>query len=153
MSLDLAYQMDEVITTSSQYGALEVAGSESLIVSSSGGFKLAKAGDNTKYVQSVYKDPLVISTGSSVVSDLGFSGLEFSGSVVSYSIKDSSGTIRVGTLLIATTGSDVSVADTFVETASLDVAWEAAMSGSDVEITCSTTNALTMKAKIELLPA
>lgn len=150
MDLDHAYQIGSLVTTSSASGSLEIAGTESFVVSAADGIKLAKNGDNTKYTQTLYKDPLVISAGSNVVvSDLGFSSSEFSGTLVSYSIKDASGAIRVGTLLVATTGSEVSLADTFVETTELDVKWGGTMSGSDVQITCTTTNALTMKAKID----
>lgn len=143
-----------VIITDSSDGSIVIAGDQSLIVSAAEGIKLAQDGDPTKYVQMKYKDSILLPGGSeSLISDLGFSTSVHNGLWASYKIRDQgTGAVRVGHLLLGTDGSDVSVADSFAETATLDITWSASVVSGEVEVTClAGSGDKIMNAKLELL--
>jgi len=144
-----------MITTDSLDGSLIIAGDQALVVSASQGIKLAD-NDPAKFVQMLYKDSVLLTGNTTaVIPDLCFSAGTHSGLNVSYRIQDaSSNAVRVGFLLVATDGSDASVADSFTETSDVSVSWGASVVSGTVEVSCSTGfgNKI-MKAKLELLPA
>jgi hypothetical protein len=132
---------DVLITTNSVDGSLVIAGSEALKVSAAGGFKLADSSDATKFVQSIYKDSLALSVGSSVLSALTYPAASIGGMMVEYRVKEAaSGRVRVGTLLVTSTSADVSVSDTFVETADCRLSWSGAINAGNVELSYTKTS-------------
>ena len=149
LTLQKAYEQDgdgsdAIITTTSLDGAVVIAGSEKLKVSASGGLlvsgasgiKLADPANEARYVETRYKDAMVLSGGSSnaALADLTYAVASYSGCVVSYHLKDNStGKIRVGTMLVSNTAGVVSFTDTFSETDDLGVTWAASVSGGNVE--------------------
>jgi hypothetical protein len=149
LTLQKAYEQDgdgsdALITTTSVDGAVVIAGSEKLKVSATGGLlvsgasgiKLADPANEARYVDYRYKDAMALAGGSSntVLAALSYPVATYSGCVVSYHLKDdSSGKIRVGTMLVSNSAGVVSFTDTFSETDDLGVTWAASVSGGNVE--------------------
>ena len=149
-TLQDAYVAGPTITTNVTQGPVVVAGTESLVVSAAGGFRLAKSGDPTKYVEQRYLDGLALTAATTaVLSALTFDSTVDDGVTIEYRIRNTvTGDVRVGLLLVATNGTLVSLADQFTETDDLVVSWSAALNGTNVELTYTTVDAQLMDAKI-----
>jgi len=89
-------------------------------------------------------------SSTAVATALTFDATVYEGSLISYKIKEATtNRVRVGTLMVATNGTDVSVTDLFTETGDAGVTWTAAMNGDDVELSYTTTaNNKNMKVDI-----
>lgn len=132
---------DVLITTNSVDGSIIIAGSEALKVSAAGGFLLADSSDASKYVQMLYKDAVALSVGSAVLSALTYPHASIGGMMVEYRVKEAaSSRVRVGTLLVTNTSSDVSISDTFTETADCRLSWSGAINGGNVEVSYAKTS-------------
>jgi hypothetical protein len=89
-----------------------------------------------------------------VASAFTFAHATYSSQIIKYSIKEAtSNNIRGGTITVVTNGTNVSLIDTYTETANAGVVWSAAINGSNVELTyVSTANTKTMKYSSTLIP-
>jgi hypothetical protein len=83
------------------------------------------------------------SVTNEVISGLTFAFASFNGCSVEYRIKKGT-LVRVGRILVATDGTDVSLNDSFVETVDSSVVFEAVVNGSNIDIRHTNTESGTM---------
>lgn len=92
---------------------------------------------------------------TAVASDLTFAHASFEGCIIEYRIKEATtNRVRVGQILVATEGTNVSVSDMFTETGDAGVSWSGAINGANVELSYTTTaNAKTMRCDVKRVKA
>lgn len=114
-------------------------------------------GASSNFVEEQYLDALTLTASQTdaVQSSLTFAHASFEGIEITYKIKEATtNRVRVGTLRVATNGTDVSAVDTFAQTADVGVSWSAAVNGANIEVKYTTTaNNKTMRADVKRLRA
>lgn len=94
---------------------------------------------------------LTASQTGTAQSSLTFAFASFEGCEMTYKIKEATtNRVRIGTLRVATNGTDTTCVDTFSETGDVGTSWAAVINGSNVELRYTTTaNAKTMRADVK----
>lgn len=117
----------------------------------------AAVGGTTSFVEEEYIHgvSLAASQTNTVLASLSFAHASFEGLEVSYKIKEATtNRVRIGTLRVVSNGTDISVTDTFGETADVGVTWSAVINAASVDVRYSSTaNAKTMRADIKRFKA
>lgn len=111
---------------------------------------------NTEYItEKVVAETTLSGSTTASVAALGFNSSTAKGAMIEYRLFDAStNASRVGMLKVAVTadGADVSLADTYVETADLGVSWEATVSSGAVSLSyTSGAGTKNLKAKVKLI--
>lgn len=118
-----------------------------------GTLKRQGASGSGNFVEEEYFHALTLTASQSGVSQasLAFAHASFEGQEVSYKIKEAtSNRVRIGTIRVATNGTDLTLVDTFTETGDVGVTWAAAINGANVELRYTTTaNNKTMRADVK----
>jgi hypothetical protein len=109
------------------------------------------AGGNA--IQEQYFDSIALSSAqtNTVIASLSFDHSEFEGVEITYRLKEAStNAVRIGTIRIATNGTDVSINDVNVETAAIGISFSAVVNGSDVDVRYSSgANGGTLRADVK----
>lgn len=101
-------------------------------------------GSPTNFVEEQYIHATTLAGSSSGVtaSAFNFAHATFQGCELTYSIKEATtNRVRIGTLRVATDGTNIGISDSFSESADCDVAWDAVINGANVELKYTTANA------------
>jgi len=111
---------------------------------------------NTEYVsEKVVAETALSGSTTAAISALGFDASTVKGAVIEYRMFDTTtNDCRVGVMKVAVTadGDDVSIADSYVETADLDVSWSASVSSGAVSISyTSGAGTKNFKAKVKFI--
>lgn len=110
-------------------------------------------GASSNFIEEQYLDAVSLSASqtATVLSSLTFAYASFEGLEVVYKIKEATtNRVRIGTLRVATNGTDTSAVDTFAETGDVGVTWTLAINGANLEVKYTTTaNAKTMRADVK----
>ena len=135
-----------------------IAGSEKLEVTATGGLEtnLLYRVDGSSKILEQYKGSLTLTASTTaVLAALTFAHASYNGLMIEYRIKEATtNDVRIGILMVATDGTTAQITDTFTETASVGVTWTAAVNGTNVELTYTTTaNAKIMHADMKLFLA
>lgn len=101
--------------------------------------KMVKRSDQSTsaYIEEQYFDSIALSGSqtNTTISSLTFAHASYDGAQLTYRIKEAtSGDVRVGQLLLATDGTNVSLSDTGTETASTGITFSSIVSGANVII-------------------
>lgn len=125
----------------------------SVIISS----EMIKRGDGSNFVEEQYFDSISLASGQtdSTISELTFAHASYEAFEMLYKVKEStSNDVRVGRLMVATDGTNVSSSDTGTETASTGITFDAAVSGANIIIRYSSGgNGATLRADVRRIRA
>lgn len=116
-------------------------------------------GASSNFLEEQYLDAIALADASTdvVISSLSFAHASFEGQEVVYKIKEAtSNRVRIGTLSIVTNGTDISVVDTFNDTADVGISFSAVVNGASIDVrftSTSTGNARTMRADVKRIRA
>lgn len=134
-------------------GNLTLGNSNVLIEGTSGMLR----GDATNYIEEDYKhaNTLTASQTGVALAALGFAHATYEGIEVMYKIKEATtNRVRIGRFTVVTNGTDVSISDTFNESADCGVVWDAAVNGANIDIKYTTTaNNKTMHCDVKRIKA
>lgn len=110
----------------------------------------AADGSNFLEREYIHASTLTASQTAQALAALTFAFASFEGMEMTYKIKEATtNRVRIGTLRVVTDGTNVSITDTYNETADVGVTWTAAISGSNVEVRYTTTaNNKTMRSEV-----
>lgn len=125
-----------------------------------GDLRLADTASPTRYHQWDYIDSIALTASTTAVaSDLTFDSRDIKGMEVEYTIV-SGNERRMGALRVtcdnaaSVASADVSITDNFNETADIDVSWDAAVNGNNIELSYTTgAGAKTMRAVVKQILA
>jgi hypothetical protein len=112
----------------------------------------AAVGGGTSWVEEQYIHSVSISASTTaVVSAFTFAFATYEGVEITYKVKEATtNAVRVGRIMVATNGTDVSCVDVANDTADLGLTWSAAVNGSNIEISYTKgANAATMRADVK----
>ena len=121
--------------------------------------EVRRSKDGSNFVVEEYIDAETLANNltNSVISSLSFAHASFEGMEMVYKIKEAtSNRVRIGTVRVATNGTDVSLTDTFADTGDVGVDFSAAINGANVEIRFTTSNsgnARTLRADVKRIRA
>lgn len=119
-------------------GNLTLGNSNILIEGTSGLLR----GDATNFIEEDYKHGITLTASqtATVLSDLTFAHASYEGMEVVYKVKEATtNRVRIGRFTVVTDGTNVSISDTFNETADCGIVWDAAVNGANVEMKYTTT--------------
>jgi hypothetical protein len=126
--------------------------SSDIMLAGQNSVKRAKQASKTGFVEEEYIHGVSLSASqtNAVISSFTFAHASVEGVEITYKMKDSAGAVRIGTLRVATNGTDVTVVDTFADSADLGISFTAAVNGANVEVkyTSGATTA-TMRADVK----
>lgn len=108
--------------------------------------------DANNYLEQEYIHATTLTASSTaVLTAFTFAHATYQAVKIDYSVKEAtSARVRVGTLYVATNGTDTTITDTFTESADVGVTWAAAVNGANLEVSYTTTaNAKTLRADIK----
>ena len=142
------------IGTESPSSLFSVGSTSQFQVDSTGNAKATSLSlmDGSTGVLDTYKNGLTLTASTTaVLAGLTFAFATYGGQTVDYRITEATtGAVRVGALMVATDGTSASITDTYTETADVGVTWTAAISGTDVQLSYTTTaNDKTMHAQLK----
>jgi hypothetical protein len=150
LALKLANVVED--TTPQLGGALDQNGQSQV-----GNMHRAAVASPTDFVEEEYLHGIALSASqtNTVLASLSFAHASFEGQEVVYKMKEAStNRVRIGTLRIVTNGTDISLTDTYNETADLGVTWSAVVNGANIDVRYSSTaNAKTMRADVKRFKA
>lgn len=90
---------------------------------------------------------------TAVAADFTFAHASFEGMLVEYKMKQATtNRVRVGSLMVATDGTNASITDTASETGDVQISWSAAVNGANLELSytnANATNAVTMRSVVK----
>lgn len=136
--------------------AIEDAANE-ILLAGANAVRRAKQASKTNFVEEEYIHSITLSASQTdaVISALSFAHATFEGCEVTYKVKeDTSGDIRIGTLRVVSNGTNVSITDTFTDTAETGISFSAAVNGANVEIKYSSgANGAVMRADVKRIKA
>lgn len=125
--------------------------------SQTGPVRRAAVASPTSFVEEEYLHGITLSASATntVSSELSFAHASFEGLEIAYKIKEAStNRVRIGTFRLVTDGTNISLTDTFNETADVGVTWTAVVNGASIDVRYTTTaNAKTMRADIKRFKA
>lgn len=112
----------------------------------------------TDFYEHDYVHAAVLSgSTTAVASPFTFAHASFEALTMEYKMKDgTTGVVRVGTIMVATDGTNAEITDAFTESGGdIGVTWTAAVNGANVELTYTTANAntVTMRAATKRIKA
>jgi hypothetical protein len=100
--------------------------------------------------QYIHATTLAASQTNAIVTALNFAHASYEGVEITYKIKEATtNAVRTGKLSIATNGTDVSIVDSFNETADVGVTWSAVVNGANINVRYTTT-ANTKTARMDI---
>jgi hypothetical protein len=126
-----------------------------VVIHDANGMKRGSSASNFLEEEYIHAVSLLASQTNTVASDFTFAHASFEGCIIEYKMKEAtSNDVRVGKILVATDGTNVSITDSFAETADTGITWSAAVNVGDVEIKYSSgANACTMRADVKRIKA
>lgn len=104
------------------------------------GFK--RGATSSRYVNQIYTDAITLtgSASGTVASTFTVAFATIYAQEITYTVKDSSSNAtRIGTIRVATDGTNTSITDMYTETADVGLSWAAQISGSNLQLTYTTT--------------
>ena len=122
-----------------------------VVIHDGDGVKKGSSASNFYEEEYIHASTLTASQTDAVVAAFTFAAASFEGAILDYKIKEAtSGNVRVGKIMVATDGTNVSISDTFTETADIGVSWNAGINTGNVEIKYTTTaNNKTMRCVMQ----
>jgi len=119
------------------------------------GKELRGVGSSFVEEEYIHSTTLTASQTNTVLAALSFAHATYEGIEVTYKVKEATtNAVRIGKLSIVTNGTDISVVDSFNETADVGVTWSAVVNGANIDVRYSTTaNAKTLRSDIKRFKA
>lgn len=136
-------------STPSLGGNLELGAN--VVVHDSDGIKKGSSASNFYEEEYIHTTTLTASQTDSVAANFTFAAASFEGAILDYKVKEATtGNVRVGKIMVATDGTNVSISDTFTETADIGVSWNAGVNTGNIELKYTTTaNTKTMRCVMQ----
>jgi hypothetical protein len=115
------------------------------------GIKKGSSASNFYEEEYIHATTLTASQTDTVASAFTFATASFEGAILDYKIKEATtNNVRVGKIMVATDGTNISISDTFTETADIGVGWNASINTGNVELEYTTTaNNKTMRCVMQ----
>lgn len=96
----------------------------------------AKQASKTSFIEEEYihSISLLASQTNTVIADLTFAHATYEGIEITYKLRNAASAVKIGTIKVITNGTDISIVDTYTETADTGVSFSAVVNGANINI-------------------